>query len=112
MRQIVRIDTDAVSAHESGPEMQKIPFRSSCFQHLGGVDADLVKNEGKFIDERDIEISLSVLDYLCRFGDFDAAGSMDAGSDDASVDLCHPVEGCGCIAGHDFGNTGQRMLFV
>ena len=95
VRQIVRIDADAVASDQPRPEIQEIPLRSRSFQDLACVDSDLVEDQGELVDQRDVEVPLCVFDHLGCFGDLDAARPMHTCRDDAAVEVCNLVEGFG-----------------
>jgi hypothetical protein len=44
VREVIRIDADAVSADESRPERQEVPFGARSFEDFERVDADLVED--------------------------------------------------------------------
>ena len=46
VRQVIRIDADTVAANETRTERQEIPLATGRLQHLKGIDADAVKNDG------------------------------------------------------------------
>ncbi len=41
---VVGVDADAVAADQTGLELEEVPFGASSFEHLGGVDAELVED--------------------------------------------------------------------
>jgi hypothetical protein len=84
--QVVRIHADAVAADQAGAERQEVPLGAGRFQHLQGVDAELVEDHGQVVDQRDVEVALGVLDDLGGFGHLDAGRLVGAGGDDAGVE--------------------------
>src|ERR1022692_3737643 len=54
MRQIVRIDADAVAANQPRTERKEIPLRSSRLENLRCIDADLVEEQCELVHQRDI----------------------------------------------------------
>ena len=54
-------------------------------QHLFGVDAEAIENQRQFVDERDVDVALRVLDHFGGLGDTDARGLVRAGGDDDAV---------------------------
>ena len=112
VRQVVGIDTDAVPTDQSGLELQKVPFGPGRFEHLAGVQPQAVEDDGQFVHQRDVEVSLGVLDHLGGFGGLDAAGAMHAWHDDLLVELCHLGQRLGRITRDDLQNLGQRVVFV
>jgi hypothetical protein len=64
VRQVIRIDADAVPAHEAGVEGQEVPFRAGGLKHLHRVDPHPVEDQRELVHEPDVEIALRVLDDL------------------------------------------------
>ena len=83
--EVVGVDADAVPADQAGAEGEEIPLGAGSRQHLGGIDAQAIENEGEFVDQGDIDVALGVLDDLGRLRDADAAGGKGAGRDDRLV---------------------------
>ena len=71
VREVIGIDTDAVSADKSRLERQEVPFGFRRRQNVMGRQADLVADHGEFVDEGDVDVALGVFDHLGRFGRFD-----------------------------------------
>ena len=71
-RQVIRVNANAVSAHQSRREFEEIPFRSRCLQHFIRVDADAIEYDAELVDERNIDIALRILDDFGSFCYFDA----------------------------------------
>ena len=92
MRQVVRIDADAVAADQARRERQEVPFGARGGQHVGGVDAEPWKIADSSFMKRDVEIALGVLDHLGGFGDLDRRRAMDAGLDDRAIDRGDDIE--------------------
>jgi hypothetical protein len=95
-----------------GLELQEVPLGAGGFQHLGGVDADLVEDDGQLVHQRDVEVALRVLDHLGRLGGLDAAGPVHAGHDDLLVQPGHLVQRLGRVAGDDLEDLGERVFLV
>ncbi len=110
--EVVGIDADAVAANQAGAERQEVPFGAGGLQHFQGVDAETVEDEGEFVHQGDVEVALGVFDDLGGFGDFDAAGVVDAGDNDGFVEVADGLEGGGVIAGDDFDDFGDGAFFV
>ena len=110
--QVVRVDTDAVATHQTGFELQEVPLGAGRFEHLGGVDPKLVKNDRQLVHECDVEVALGVLDHLGGFCRLDAGGAMHAGHDDTFVQLSNLVQRVGRVTRHDLQNAGQGVFFV
>jgi hypothetical protein len=70
-RQIVGVYADAVTPDKSRLELQEIPLRCGRIEHIAGADAHQVANDRKLIHQRNIQITLRVLQNFGSFGDFD-----------------------------------------
>ena len=70
--QIIRIHTDAVSSDKSWIEFQEIPFCSSGFEDIKGINAHLVEDDRKLVHQRNVDVALCVLNDFRRFCHFDA----------------------------------------
>ncbi len=110
--EVVRIDADAVAAHQAGTEGQKVPLGAGGLQHLQRVDAQAVEDQAQLVHQGDVDVALGVFDHLGGLGHADRAGLVRAGGDDLGVEL---VDGLGhfggAAAGHLF-DAGQAVLFV
>jgi hypothetical protein len=80
VRQIVRIDADAVTADQPGAEWQEIPLAARGEQHLFGVDAEAVEEQRELVDQCDVDVTLSVFDDLGGFRHADARRLVRAGA--------------------------------
>lgn len=69
--EIVRVDTDTVATDESGFEGKEVPLGGCGFENVGGVDAHKCEYFRQFIDERDVDVTLGVLDDFSGFCNFD-----------------------------------------
>lgn len=110
--QVVGIDPDAMSAHQSGLELEEVPFGAGGFEDVAGVDVELVENDGQLVHQGDVQIALGVFDDLGRLGGLDGAGAVDAGLDNPLIEGGHALEGFRAITGHDLDDLGQGALFV
>src|SRR5215831_12832358 len=70
-RQVIRVDADAVAAHQAGPELEEVPLRAGRLQHVGGADVHALEDDRQLVHQRDVQIALRVLDDLGRLGDLD-----------------------------------------
>ena len=68
VREVIRIDADAMAADKTRAKGEKIPLRAGRLQHRFGVDAHAVEDHRQFVDQRDIEIALGVFDHLGGLG--------------------------------------------
>ena len=101
-----------MSTNQSWPKAQEVPFRAGCLQHLGRIDPDLMTDQGKLVDQRDVKIPLRVFDDLGCLRDLDAARPVHTGDDDARIDLGNLLQRLRRVAGDDLGDSRQRMLLV
>ena len=112
VRQIVRIDADAVPADQPGLELEEVPLRPGRLQHLGRVDADAVEDDRQLVHQRDVQVALRVLDDLAGLGCLDAGTAVHARLDNQAVQLGHPLQRLGRVAGDDLDDVVQRVLAV
>ena len=70
MGEIIRINANAMPSYESRCKGKKIPFGGGCLENFPGADLEPVENKSQFVDQGNIDISLSVFDDLCGLGDF------------------------------------------
>ncbi len=110
--QVIRIDADAVAAHQARAERQEVPLGAGGFQHFKCIDAEFIEKYGEVVDQGDVEVALGVLDDLGGFCHFDGAGLVCAGGDDA---LVKGVDEVGCLqsgARGDLEDVGEAVLLV
>jgi hypothetical protein len=112
VRQVVGVDTDAVAAHQARFELQEVPLGAGGLQHLGGVDADLVKDDGQLVHERDVEVALGVFDDLGGLGRLDAELPVHAGTMMVFVQLGNLLQRLGRVARDDLEDLGERVFLV
>ncbi len=112
MGEIVGIDTNAMTAYQAGAEWQEVPFGAGGLQDFQGVDADLVKDDGQFVHQGDIEIALGVFDDFGGFCHFDTGGPVDTGCDNGFVELGDFFQGVGIVAGNHFQDFGDGVFFI
>src|SRR5882672_6717282 len=86
VREVVRVDADAVAAHETGREPQKIPLRARRLEHFLRVDAEPSEDHRELVHQRDVDVALRVLDDLGGFGYAQRRRLVRAGRDDAAVE--------------------------
>ena len=112
VRQVIRVDADAVAADEARPERQEIPLAARRLEHLLSVDAEPVEDHGELVDERDVDVALRVLDHLGGLCDADRRRAMGAGLDDRAVQLVDEVGRLRRRAGGDLADRRQPVLAV
>jgi hypothetical protein len=57
------------------------------FEHVARLDADALENFRQLVHQRDVEVTLDVLDHFRGLGGLDVRSGMDARGDDGSVHL-------------------------
>src|SRR6266704_1212194 len=112
VREVVGIDPYAMSSDETGSEGQEIPLGPSRVQDFGGVEAELVENDGKLVDEGDIEVPLRVFYHLGGFGHSNRRRAVNAYAHHRRVQVSKLFECFGIVPGHDLRDPGQAVLAV
>src|SRR3979411_441687 len=101
-----------MSSDEPGTERQEVPLGSRRFEHFRRIDTNFVKEQRKFIHQRDIEVPLSVLDDLGGLRNADTARSINACDNNAFVDSRDALEGLRAVSRLYLGDSRQRVLAV
>ena len=78
-----------MTTHESRTEREEVPFGAGSFQHITGVDTHLIEYLRKLIHKSNVDIALTVFNYLGGFGHFHCRRQMCTGGDHACVNLIH-----------------------
>src|SRR5690606_14332820 len=112
VRQIVWVNANAMTSDKSRAERQEVPFSSSCSENSLCVDTHLVEDDGKFIDERDIQIALRILDDLRSLSNTDAFSLVRSCCDDAGVNFVNSVGHFGSRTRGNLANVWQPVIFV
>ena len=110
--QVIGIDADAVPADESGAKRQEVPLGAGGFEHFFSIDTDSLEDHREFVDERDVHVTLRVLDHFGRFGDLDARGFVRARRDNRFVNLVDELRHLGRRTGGDFQYGRQPVFFI
>ena len=110
--EVIRIDADAVSAHQSGAERQEVPLRARGLENLQRIDAELVENQRQLVDQGDVDVALGVFDHFGGLGHPDAAGLVRAGGDDAGVERVDEVRCLGRGARGHLEDAGDPVQLV
>ena len=90
VRQVVRVDADAVAADQPRAEAEEVPLGAGRLEHLDRVEAHLLEDDGELVDEGDVDVALRVLDHLGGLGHLDRGGAEHAGGDHRAVQLRPP----------------------
>ena len=110
--QVIRIDADAMAADQPGREIQEIPLAAGGREDFLGIDFHAVEDHRQFVDQRDVDIALGVLDDLGGFGDADARCLVGAGRDDGPVDRVDEIGRFGGRTRGDLDDVRQPMGLV
>ena len=70
--QIIGIDADAVTSHQSWREFNEIPLRRSSLDDIVGINAHDVKHPGQLVHKGYVHVTLRVLNNLGSLGHLDA----------------------------------------
>jgi hypothetical protein len=112
VREIIRIDADAVAADQARHERQEIPLGARRGEHVAGVDAEHVADRRQLVHEGDVEIALRVLDHFRRFRHFNRRRAVHAGLDHRAVDLGDQIERPGVEARDDLDDGLEAVRLV
>src|SRR5690606_17255336 len=110
--QVIRVDADAVAAHQAGGELEEVPLGSRGIQDFRGADADQVADLRHLVHQRDVDVALRVLQHLRGLGHLDGGGAVHAGVDDFLVDAGDDLQRFLILAGHDLDDLLQRVLAI
>ena len=64
------------AADEAGAVSLELPFGAGGLEYFARLQAQLLEQHGKLVDERDVHVALNVLDHLGGFGELDRACAM------------------------------------
>ena len=110
--EIIRIHADTVASNQAREERKEIPFCPRRIQYGLGIDAQLVKNNGKFVHKSDINISLTVFNYLGRFRHLDGIGTVYSGFHHQLIYFCNGIQRLFIHAGYYLHDRLQTMHLV
>ena len=88
--QVIGIDTNAMSSHQTRCEFQKIPFGTGGFKYILGAHTHSIKNDRQFVHQGNVDISLGVFQNLCGLSHFNGGGLVQACMDDSAIDVAQP----------------------
>ena len=90
----------------------EVPLGAGRREHVAGVDAHPIEDQGQLVHQRDVEIPLRVLDDLRRLRHPDRRDPVDARGHRRLVDAGDDVEGGRVLPGHDLRDAGKGVLPV
>ena len=95
-----------------GLKRQEVPLGAGRLQDLERIEPHAVEDQGQLVDQRNVDVTLGVLDDLGGLGHADARRRIGAGGDDAAVkgvdELCRLRR----RARGDLADGRQSMLLV
>ena len=112
MRQVIRIDTDAVTADEAWIERQKIPFGARSRNYVAGIDAERLADRGQLVHEGDVDVALGVFDHLGGFRHLDRRRAVNAGRDNRAVNIGDNIERLLILRRYHLHDGLEAMLCV
>ena len=101
-----------MAAYQAGRELQEVPFRAGCFQHVVGIDLQLVEDQRQLVHQRDVDIALDVLDHFRRLRHPDGGRFINTRRDHALVYMNDHVKRGAVPGRHDLYDIGKRVLPV
>ncbi len=112
MGQIVRVDADAVAAHQARREAEEIPLGAGGGEHIAGIEAEAAVDQRQFVHQRDVDVALGVFDDLGGFRDLDRRRAVNAGGNHRAIGLGDDVERPGVRTGDDLHDGLEAMEMV
>src|SRR6185312_2525306 len=112
VRQVIRVDADAVPADQARLKGLEVPFGPSRRQYVPGVDPEPVEDRRQFVHESDVEVTLRVFDDLRGFRHLDRRRAVNAGLDHRAIDVRDDVERTRVLAGYDLHDAFEAVLPV
>src|SRR5918992_3364629 len=112
MGQVVGIHPDTMPSHKPRLKAQKVPLGGGGSQHLVGIDTHLVEDKRQLIHERNIEISLGILNDLSCLGDLDSRRPVHTGLNHRAIDRRDCIQCLWILPGDDLDNGGEGMFFI
>ena len=110
--QVIRIDSDAVTADQPRLKRQEIPFRARGREHVASIDLERLKDQRQLVHKGDVEIALGVFDHLGRLGNLDRGRAMNAGFYDRTVDIGDDVERLRILRRNHLHDRLEAVLLV
>ena len=110
--QVIRVDTDAVTADQARLVRQKVPLGAGGSQHILGANAHAVEDQSQLVHQGNVQVALSVLDHFGGFGHLDRLGAVDASLDDRAIEVSQRIQRGFIFARHHFDDFGQGVQLV
>ena len=111
-RQVVGVHANAVPADKARRKGQEVPLRPRRRQDVGRPYLETVTDERELVHERDVQVSLCVLEHLGHFRDLDRGRDVNAGRDNGTVKSREGCSGFGIAPGNDFRDPRKAVLPV
>lgn len=102
---VVRVDANAMAADKAGLEAQRVPLGIHTFDDLGCVNSHTVKNHGKLVHKRNVNIPLGVLNDLDSLSGLDGGDRVSTGGNYNVVDVLNFFEGFGILSRDNLANS-------
>ena len=112
VREVVRIDGNAMSSDESGTIFEEVPLGSSGFDNIVGVDSYAVADECELVHKGDIHVALAILYGFCCLCHFHVGRTMGTVFEDGVVERIDDIGYFGRGTGSDFLDFGECVDFV
>ena len=109
---VIWINANAVPAHKPRPEPKGVPLGIHAVHNLIGVDPHAIEYHSQLVHKRDVDVALTVLNNLYRFGRLDAAHGIGAGLDNEIVDFFDRLQRFDIHTRNDFPDLRKRVYLV
>lgn len=93
-------------------QRQEIPFCACGLQDRLGIDVHPVEDHHQFVDERDVQVALHVLDHLRGLSHADRGRLVGAGGDDRAVEIINSIGDLRGRAGRHLADVRQTVRLV
>jgi len=108
--EVIGVNGDAMTTDQSWRETDEVPLGRGSIDNRFGVESHLVEDDREFVEERDVQVPLHVLDDFCGLGGPDVLGDVDVR--DQAVELGEGLRGRVVHAGDDLGDLVDGVLVV
>ena len=82
-----------MSAHKTWTETQRIPLGVHAIDHFIGIDTHAIKYHRQFVHERNVDVTLAVLNNLHSFSSLDVGDGIRSNFNDQIIDLLDLLAG-------------------